>query len=152
MAHVDQHGTAGMIGARWWEICTRTPSIPLQTAIKATTSPCAGGSGVIFNNHKTGSTNLGAGSISLYEEDSGYPALYQVGRGKNQVLDPAYVWGNDSSMSVGSASSNVQEGRDFYQSAKPGYTPYTYPHPLVAGVSTGTTPAPQAPTNVRVVK
>ena len=107
------------------------------------------GSGVVFNNHTSGSTNQGGGSVTLYEEDSGYPALYQVGRGKNQSLVPAYVWNNDSTMHVGSGSSNVQTNRDFYQSAKPGYTPFVYPHPLQNGQAIT---SPTAPQNVRVIK
>jgi hypothetical protein len=129
--HVDQHGTAGMIGARWWEIYENTfftgTNVNQDNYIRA-----RAGSGVIFNNHKTGSSNLGAGTIELMEEDSGYPALYQIGRGKNQTLDPAYVWGNAASMSVGSGSSNVQANRDFYLSARSGYLAFTYPYPLTA--------------------
>jgi hypothetical protein len=50
----------------------------------------------------------------------------------------------------------VHEGRDYFLSAKPGYTPYTYPHPLHAqfALSGGKlTPnvAPPAPQNLRVV-
>ena len=144
---VDQHGTHGMVGARWWEIYENTfftgngSAQCCYMAIRA-------GSGVIFNNHHTG-TNGADGTISLFEEDTGYPALYQIGRGINQSNSPAYVWGNDADMRVGSGSSNVVEGRDFFDS-KPSifvraelgsdtsattysYTPYTYPHPLQNG-------------------
>lgn len=153
MATVDQHGTPGMVGARWWEIYENTFYI-VQNGNQDKYVGNRAGSGVIFNNHKTGYANQGAGSISLYEEDSGYPALFQIGRGKNGTLDPAYVWGNDSSMSVVSDSSNVQVNRDYYQSAKPNYTPYTYPHPMVAGTSApAPAPAPvptlAAPTNLK---
>jgi hypothetical protein len=149
MAHVDQHGTAGMIGARWWEIYENTFYI-VQNGNQNDYIQVRGGSGVIFNNRLEGFRNLGSGVIRLYEEDSGYPALYQVGRGKNQVLDPAYVWGNDADMPVSSQSSNVQVNRDFYKAPKSGYTPYVYPHPLVTG---GTIPTnPGAPTNVRVIR
>jgi hypothetical protein len=150
MAAVDMHGTPGMVGARWWEIYENTfhivPNGDMDKAIAM-----RGGSGVIFNNHKTGRTDYKAG-IVLYEEDSGYPALYQIGRGKSQTSDPAYVWGNDSSMSVSSGSSNVQPGRDFFTTSKPGYTPYTYPHPLVNGASDSATPTTlPAPTSLRVL-
>jgi hypothetical protein len=131
MSHVDQHGTPGMIGARWWEVYENTFDTNTPNASQSDYIDFRGGSGVCFNNHQTGD-NLGAGSISLFEEDPGYPALYQVGRGQNQVLDPAYVWGNDASMTVGSASDNVQVNRDFYLTPKPGYVPYTYPYPTDA--------------------
>jgi hypothetical protein len=146
MAHVDQHGTAGMIGARWWEIYDNTFNI-VPNGNQSDYMRLRAGSGVIFNNHAVGSENLGSGVIELLEEDTGYPALYQVGRGKNQVLDPAYVWNNDSDMPVGSGSSNVQEGRDYFLLPKPGYIPYTYPHPLA---TQGMVP-PAAPQNVRIL-
>jgi hypothetical protein len=150
MAHVDQHGTGGMIGARWWEIYENTFNI-VPNGNQSDYVNVRAGSGVIFNNRKVGSNNLGAGTIVLREEDSGYPALYQIGRGKNQELDPAYVWGNDTSMPVVSGSSNVQLGRDYFKTIKPGYVPYVYPHPLVSG-SDETVPPPQAPTGLRIVK
>jgi hypothetical protein len=129
MAQIDMHGTAGMLGARWWEIYENTFHV-VENGNQDKYLDLRAGSGVVFNNHKTGANNGGAGAIKLREEDSGYPALYQIGRGKDQAADPAYVWGNDASMPVSSGSSNVQEGRDFFKSAKPGYTPYTYPHPM----------------------
>ena len=145
MVHVDQHGTPGNIGARWWEIYENTFFV-VPNGNQSDYVRVRAGSGVIFNNHKTGSANLGAGTIELVEEDTGYPALYQIGRGKNQVLDPAYVWGNDASMPVGSGSSNVQAGRDYYLTTKLGYTPYTYPHPLQGG----TTPPPPLPGDINL--
>ncbi|MBR9677354.1 PGF-pre-PGF domain-containing protein [Candidatus Woesearchaeota archaeon] len=58
------------------------------------------------------------------------------------------VYNNAAQCSAG-IDSNVcfiQEGRDYYLSQKPGYTPYTYPHPLRTGQ---TTPSPMwsPPTN-----
>ncbi|MGZ3768719.1 MAG: hypothetical protein ACXVCP_04740 [Bdellovibrio sp.] len=131
MSEVDQHGTPGMIGARWWEIYENTFNVVLN-GNQSQYMQIRAGSGVIFNNHKTGYDNQGAGMIELVEEDAGYPALYQIGRGKNQALDPAYVWGNEASMNVGSGSSNVQLNRDFYESVKPNYTPFSFPYPLTA--------------------
>jgi hypothetical protein len=89
-------------------------------------------------------------------------ALDQPGRGKgtmitgdtptnpswpNQALDPVYAWNNkrtdNSDVLIWSAEPTMQEGRDFYSNTpKPGYTPYTYPHPL-------TVLAP--PTNLQIV-
>jgi hypothetical protein len=151
-SQIDQHGTPGMIGARWWEVYENT--FNAQGKAQCCYMVLRGGSGVIFNNHKAGS-NGAPGGIQLIEEDSGYPALYQIGRGINESYSPAYVWGNDSTIPVGSGSSNVVEGRDFMLSAAQpgasmlrqeassdtssttyGYTPYTYPHPLQAGQST----------------
>jgi hypothetical protein len=83
-------------------------------------------------------------------------ALDQPGRGKgslitaddpsasgvswpNQALDPVYSWNNKraadgSNVDLVSAEPTIQEGRDFFNNtAKPGYKPYVYPHPLVSG-------------------
>jgi hypothetical protein len=72
------------------------------------------------------------------------------------VSEPIYVWGN----TINGASDNcgnfgclnngehAQIQRDVKIGvARPGYTPYTYPHPLIGGTDT-TPPAP--PSNVRV--
>ncbi|MGE0642979.1 MAG: hypothetical protein AB7P24_04835 [Nitrospira sp.] len=52
-----------------------------------------------------------------------------------QKEDPAYAWNNRVNnvitRSVSNVPSVVQEGRDFFNKPKPGYTPYVYPHPLV---------------------
>lgn len=132
MSHVDQHGTPGMIGARWWEIYENTFNTGVPNASQCCYITLRAGSGVVFNNRHVG-TNAVTGSIDLYEEDTGYPALYQIGRGKNQVSDPAYVWGNGADMSVGSQTpAMVQVNRDYFLSPKPGYTPFPYPYPLTA--------------------
>ena len=80
--------------------------------------------------------------------ESGYPCLDQPGRGVGdlmrsgsdpqphswpyQALSPVYIWGNTGfeNGEGGATSTRVQENRDFYLSAKPGYSAYTYPHPL----------------------
>jgi hypothetical protein len=99
---------------------------------------------------------------------SGYPCIDQPGRGKGnllsgntptpaawpgQLLSPIYVWGNTgfrNSQAV-SDSSHVVLNRDFYVgSEKPGYTAYTYPHPLRSG--TIPSAAPSAPTGLKIVQ
>ena len=94
---VDAHGTPGSIGARWWEFYNNTFT---QTGGNAGGSVMnlRAGSGIVFNNTKSG-TSLTA-DIGLCEEDSGYPALYQIGRGQNQILYPAYIWGNTIPVNV----------------------------------------------------
>jgi hypothetical protein len=144
---VDQHGTAGDIGARWWEIYENTFNIPARGASGGQDKymDIRAGSGVIFNNHTTGASSNA--KIVLREEDTGYPALYQVGRGINQNLSPAYLWGNDATMPV-VGSNDVLLDRDFFVSTSQpsnmvrwqlttdtgsttyNYSPYTYPHPV----------------------
>jgi len=78
-------------------------------------------------------------------------ALDQMGRGKGKLIsgdvpvpaawpeeaeDPVYVWSNTLNGRVGklvSSSPHVRDGVDFFNGIpKPDYTPYRYPHPLVA--------------------
>ena len=95
-----------------------------------------GGGGVIFNNTIRGYTY----GVMLMMEDkqdtSSYPVLHQV--------HDLYIWDN----SYDGVSSGVivqyenrdgkfiQEGRDYFVYPKPGYVPYTYPHPLTREDST----------------
>jgi hypothetical protein len=79
----------------------------------------------------------------------GYPCKQQIGRGKDNVLDPLYIWGNTGASTIlNTASSFIQSGRDYYLNAgaKPGYLAYPYPHPLTL-VSDSNVPA--APRNPR---
>jgi len=78
----------------------------------------------------------------------------------HQVLEPTYAWNNtvNGSATLGRISSmnpwRMVEGRDFYNSPMPGYTPYTYPHPLVAadnGVRPGAWRSPAAVAGVRLL-
>ena len=92
---------------------------------------------------------------SVYDANSGSPAGYfcadQPGRGQgilytgispplpassaSQSLEPVYVWNNGGIVSeTTSQSAHVVINRDYFESAKPSYTAYTYPHPL-QGVS-----------------
>jgi hypothetical protein len=118
---IDNHGTPGMVGGRWWEIyknnfnhITSSDNITYQVNMRA-------GSGVIFGN--VGSTGSKTTKIGLCEEDSGYPALYQIGRGQNQALTPAYIFGNTTlavtpnGCDAPEQPNMVQANRDFYQDA-----------------------------------
>ncbi len=98
-----------------------------------------------------------------------YPASKQVGQNYNgsaAFTDPVYVWGNSGTMGIwGKSNFNVwgnpcgltysdfwQSGRDYILSggdgfgatAKPGYTAFTYPHPLLNG---GSPPPTGTPSN-----
>jgi hypothetical protein len=167
---IDQHGTAGMIGSRWWEFYDNTFYVPPNNN-QSNYFALRAGSGVVFNNHVAGGPNLGDGVIELVEEDTGYPALYQIGRGINETASPAYIWGNDAAMTVVSGSSNVVQGRDYFVSTTQpssmtrselaadnggvqyNYVPYTYPHPLEnsGGSPPSTPPAPPPPTGLHIV-
>ena len=95
-------------------------------------------------------------------DPTGYPCLDQLGRGEGDLLqgdkplnsvtravtwphqfsEPLYAWNNawspvpnnPGSLFNNSAPAVIQQGRDFFDGQrKPGYAPYTYPHPLVSG-------------------
>lgn len=123
-AMLEVHGTTGSEGARWWEFYANAVT-DMVMCIRA-------GSGVVYG-------NTGDCTIAMQEEDSGYPADYQVGRGINQTLDPARYWSNDAGIDVvlnanticaSGIANMVQLNRDVYNSARPSYVEYTYPHPL----------------------
>lgn len=99
------------------------------------------GSGV-FTDNSVSASNVGYNNNAQLTTDyecgtPSYPALRQVGQGHNgtsYVLDPVYVWnqtGNAAYTASGSGSL-IQVGRDIIvnSGAKPGYTKFTYPHPV----------------------
>jgi hypothetical protein len=94
-----------------------------------------------------------------------YPAPHQVGQshdGSAPITEPLYIWNNTGFQNPGdedyspnecgpgapTTSSFVQPGRDYVVgSPKPGYTKYSYPHPLRGGVG-----IPSAPQNLRIIR
>lgn len=98
-----------------------------------------GGSGVIWGNTWIGVTHgvvLDLENPPSTQPLTTYPALDQIGN-----PDALYIWGNTSSgdqvyLDPTSDPHGIgywlQLGRDYFMAAKPGYTPYTYPHPLRA--------------------
>jgi hypothetical protein len=85
----------------------------------------------------------GSGTSKLLSGDP--PSAAWVGN----ALDPIYVWNNTAGGSANNTvtgSTNVENNRDYFMGTpRPGYAPYTYPHPL-----TMSGPAPSTPTNIRV--
>jgi len=170
---VDQHGTSGMIWTRWWEIYD-------NTFYSKGLSQCCyielrGGTGVVWGNTHA-DTNQVTADIGLQVEASncsgtyptaGYPATYQVGRGINQNLNPAYFWNNGTDMpvQVEQGGGCLAQSTDYYvSSGQPNslkrwqlasdtssttysYVPFVYPYPLDANGlpnPTVTRPAPGA--------
>jgi hypothetical protein len=71
------------------------------------------------------------------DQDELYPCCDQIGRGRDQADDPLYFWGNVDEEGTLVApvvpeglAEYVQENRDYFNQQKPGYSSYTYPHPL----------------------
>lgn len=105
-----------------------------------------------------------------------YPAPRQVGMGRitgtagsdsftyRGDSEPLYIWGITGSCSAttsdygGSECTNpdasasyIVAGRDYFlNTPKPGYSKYTYPHPLRTSSTPTDTTAPSAPTSLRV--
>jgi hypothetical protein len=103
-------------------------------------------------------TNPLDGNTLPTETYHGYPCLDQIGRSTDhgpgderlpQALEPLYAWDNtmDGQLELISAHNDpydrrhIQEGRDFFNASKPGYTPYVYPHPLTWELDLHGTPA-----------
>ncbi len=94
-----------------------------------------------------------------FKVTNGYPAMDQIGRSRDagddmvqpQTLEPVYAWNNKyhgepCELKVRRfyprEEEYVQEGRDFFNTRKPGYTPLSYPHPVVAADAAGGAPGP----------
>jgi hypothetical protein len=101
---------------------------------------------------------------------SGYICVDQPGSGTSvnlqgssspaatgNISDPIYVWNNtvngapDNCGTFGCQDDgHVKAGRDIiFQTARPGYTAFTYPHPLQSGIGTSNAP-PAPPQNLTV--
>jgi len=114
-------------------------------SVTTTTATATASNYNVAHNWKTGDS---------YQIRHANPCLDQVGRGAglllsgssptpsgpvNQASEPVYVWNNTGYTIAQCASgmwASVKLGRDFMDNGmtpKPGYTPYTYPHPLAVG-------------------
>lgn len=139
---VDAHGFGSSPrGSRSWEIYSNTFSTNLATNEKArSVTDIRGGDGVVFNNVVTNPITVRAMiQLSAEEVSLPYPSVDQMRSG--------YFWNNSPNLLVNEAPSNFVLGRDFYQTARPGYSPYVYPHPLR---NTQAATPPRAPSNLRV--
>ncbi len=94
----------------------------------------------------------GAGNLIRGDFDHPVSATTGTPSWVNQALEPAYSWNNvytptGARINIELASGAwtvLREGRDFYNNTPmPGYTSYTYPHPLVTGRSPSTASATQ---------
>ena len=86
----------------------------------------------------------------------GYPGRDQPGFTTGQVSSPIYIWNQSPDLGAGTWAGGdpddeallatfIVRGRDWFNNMpKPGYTPYTYPHPLVIGGSPTPAPTPTA--------
>ena len=132
-SQVDAHGLSSYaVGSRSSEIyanmLSTTSTVFVGIGIR-------GGDGVIYDNVLAGPYSSGPKHLYLTNDgtDTPYPRPSQI---RN-----LYIWDNTHSASpatvvVGSAEASlIQLDRDYFLEEKPGYTPFTYPHPLRRPVS-----------------
>ncbi len=116
---------------------------------------------------QVGQTWLGVGKNGAYAYGN---APYDNAAGPGYGVDPVYIWGNGGvgasdpgfvglnqyspdDCGNGQAIGNyVQANRDYVLGPKPGYTPYTYPHPLRGGSPAVSQPTPLPPQSLRVIR
>jgi hypothetical protein len=127
-----------------------------------------GGQAVIFNNHYNNLQPTGGVTLQSYQIQDGNCTYHQT-IGKNGAycdeINNTYIWGNkyncgtdmancSSGTSVKSvnAINGFTAGVDYWMSELPGYTPYTYPHPLTGGSAKAPPGAPNAPTGLKIVQ
>lgn len=121
---VDAHGLSSSDrGTRSWEVYNNTFSAQLSAGNRAYAGVgMRGGDGVVFNN-TYGSNILTPVSLILEDEPCGtYPVLDQIRQ--------AYI--SETATTTSQCSLSIAKNRDYFLTTRPGYTPYTYPHPLRA--------------------
>jgi hypothetical protein len=120
-AMTDAHGkSSSPTGSRSYEIYKNNYSAQLSSGMEYTSVGIRGGDGVIFDN--TVASNIKY-PVTLEIEGSTcgtYPAVGQIRQ--------AWIW--NSGAITNHCSSSIQLNRDYFTTAKSGYVPYTYPHPL----------------------
>lgn len=113
------------------------------------------------------------GNTLPIETYAGWPARDQIGRGGDESLwttenpyptqtsEPAYFWNNKrgsddvTPLVINSCEIHIQEGRDYFVGiARPGYTAYAYPHPLIGEwderSGSGAVQGPTPPSGLRI--
>jgi hypothetical protein len=148
----ETHGFSSSWGGRSFEFYENTFSTTVQPRNLAGRYFWArAGHGVMFNNVVNEAStsdysqpalftsNVEGGTYNMTWDGSTWPKPRQAGCGHNgsaYVSDPIYFWGNtgdNAAMVSGTTDTpGVNIGRDLITTGaeKPGYTPYTYPHPL----------------------
>jgi hypothetical protein len=82
-------------------------------------------------------SGVGKGNLLEGAGPYGSPGMSTPKGWPRQVDEPCYSWNNTQdgeARNLFSSQPTIKEGRDFFNNTpKPGYKPYTYPHPLVKG-------------------
>ncbi len=132
-AMTDSHGLSSSArGSRSYEVYNNDYSTNITSGLQRTAVGIRGGDGVIFNNTATATISR---TVELMVEGFGcgtYP-------GPDQIRS-LYIWNNSNNSSNGYTTNGIDNtcpssiglNRDYFLTPKPGYTPYTYPHPTRA--------------------
>lgn len=130
-AMTDVHGySTSPVGSRSYEIYGNKYSTSFSSGFQRTAIGIRGGDGVIFNNSATSRITR---TVELHAE--GFACGVYPGPGQIRTL---YVWnnssnpGNDLSLNgiLNNCETSIGLNRDYFMTPMPGYTPFTYPHPL----------------------
>jgi hypothetical protein len=99
----------------------------------------------VFTDNAVDCGNQGYGNnaqlVTIWEGTGAYPQAHQTGWGHNgttNVIEPIYVWNNTGTCAYSYANDSpgyVRLNVELFvnNGAKPGFTKYTYPHPLRSG-------------------
>ncbi len=147
------HGFTSLWGGRHFEYYNNTFSVTYNSSPYRNMAGryfwCRAGTGIFTDNTVNTPANASywgnVSQLSIGDNTSpgSYPQARQPGwghNGSNNVLDPMYIWNQSGGRAYtygfqGSWNNIVQVNRELYvnNGAKPGYTKYTYPHPLRGG-------------------
>lgn len=135
-AMADTHGySSSPRGSRSFEIYNNNFSTNFTAGLQRTAIGIRGGDGVIFNNTATAMISR---TVELFLEDQHYQCGL-IPSDSNDLSRSIYIWNNSTNPRGDGYPANGVDGRDcpasirlnidYFLSAKPGYVPYTYPHP-----------------------
>jgi|SRR5579862_433516 len=145
--YIDAHmgnSTTGT-GARWWEVYQNTFALPGtqpgQPFHQGSYANFRGGSGLVYNNHSTGTPyqnvppgwSWGQLAGSSDQQTGSWPLNWQIGRGINESYSPSYAWGNDWQTTVQVGLTNSGTSFPSYVQVGPTLTSST----CIANATTG---------------
>ena len=133
-AQVDAHGSGNgwTTGTRSWEIYNNDFQTDLTPGSGTANDAIGvrGGTGVIFGNTygKNIATHAKLLTEAYFNSNMTCPAVTSP-TPQDQVQD-TYIWDTNPAKIANPCATQIVAGTHFFLSARPGYTPYAYPHPL----------------------
>jgi len=153
------HGFSSAFGGRHFEYYNNTFTTTTNDRNVAGRYFWARAGHGIFTDNVVNTQNRGYGSPqlmdSIVESGAAYPVPRQVGWGHNgtsSVIDPIYIWNQSGAGAYDWSTTSptyIKANREVFANvgAKPGYSKFTYPHPLRRVVEDSGLP-PLAPTGL----